>query len=93
MTYIPLLRTPLYFRSGLHWWQLAGKTNVCGFIGANGSPRILLTIVPQMHSRPLHPSFKLVLIYLTPLRVKAESTPMGFELTPVRLAQALNQLS
>ena len=65
MTYIPLLRTPLYFRSGLHWWQLAGKTNVCGFIGANGSPRILLAS-PTSALKAFTPSFKLVLIYLTP---------------------------
>ena len=35
MTYIPLLRTLLYYRSGLYWWQLVGKTNVRGFYGAN----------------------------------------------------------
>ena len=65
MTYIPLLRTPLYFRNGLHRWQLAGKTNVCGFIGAIGSPRRLL-VSPTSALKAFTSSFKLVLIYLTP---------------------------
>ena len=65
MTYIPLLRTLLYSRSGLHWWQLAGKTNVCAFINAKGSPRILLAS-PTSALKAFTPSFKLVLIYLTP---------------------------
>ena len=42
MTYIPLLRTLLYCRSGLHWWQLAVRLTYAVFIGAKGSPRILL---------------------------------------------------
>ena len=56
MTYIPLLRTLLYFRSGLHWWQLVGKTNVRGFYGANAGSPTYDSLAPQVHSRPLPPA-------------------------------------
>jgi len=65
MTYIMLIT------SGLHWWQLAGKTNVCSCIGANGSPCILLASTTTSR-KAFTPNLKLVLIYLTPRGVKAE---------------------
>ena len=37
----------MYFKSGLHCWQLAGKTNVCGVYGATGSPAYY-SLAPQV---------------------------------------------
>ena len=97
MTYIPLLRTLLYFRGGLglHWLlHLSSNTNVCGFIGANGSPSIFLaspTSVGLLNA--FTSSFKLVLIYLTPRGVNAESTLSGFKPTPVGLNRLTNASS
>ena len=65
MTYIMLIW------SGLHWWQLAGKTNICSCIGASDSPRILLPSATSLR-KAFTPNFKLVLIYLTPRGMKAE---------------------
>jgi len=66
----PLLLIQLYFRSGLHWSQLAGRSNVCGFnhfIGAKGSPRILdLLASPISALKAFTFSVKLILMYLTP---------------------------
>ena len=54
--------------TALHCWQLAGRTNVCGIIGAKGSPRILLAS-PTSALKAFTPHPKLVII-LRPIKME-----------------------
>jgi hypothetical protein len=44
-----------FLKSGLHCWQLAGKTNVCGIFGATGSPAYY-SLAPQVLTGLMTPS-------------------------------------